>query len=181
VKDCVISVPVYFTDSERRAVLDSAAIAGLNVLKLMNDTTATALAYGIYKQDLPAAEEKARNVVFVDCGHVGIQVILNIIIYGMYCCNNKNQFKVAACCFNKGKLVMQSCSYDRTCGGRNFTEAITRHLGDEIKAKYKVDPFTSPKALLKLTSEVEKLKKQVKYSLIIKIIFKTLSYFVDVC
>ena len=50
VKDCVISVPVYYTDSERRAMLDAAAIAGLNVLKLMNDTTATALAYGIYKQ-----------------------------------------------------------------------------------------------------------------------------------
>ena len=40
----------------------------------MNDTTATALAYGIYKQDLPAPEEKARNVIFVDCGHVGVQV-----------------------------------------------------------------------------------------------------------
>ena len=44
------SVPSYFVDAERRAILDSAAIAGLNVLKLMNDTTATALAYGIYKQ-----------------------------------------------------------------------------------------------------------------------------------
>ena len=40
----------------------------------MNDTTATALAYGIYKQDLPAPEEKARNVIFVDAGHVGVQV-----------------------------------------------------------------------------------------------------------
>ncbi len=50
VKDMVISCPAYFVDSERRAILDAAAIAGLNVLKLMNDTTATALAYGIYKQ-----------------------------------------------------------------------------------------------------------------------------------
>ena len=74
VKDIVISTPAYFVDSERRALLDAASIAGLNVLKLMNDTTATALAYGIYKQDLPAPEEKARNVIFVDCGHVGVQV-----------------------------------------------------------------------------------------------------------
>ena len=74
VKDIVISTPAYFVDSERRAILDAASIAGLNVLKLMNDTTATALAYGIYKQDLPAPEEKARNVIFVDCGHVGVQV-----------------------------------------------------------------------------------------------------------
>lgn len=74
VKDVVISCPCYFTDRERRALLDAAAIAGLNVLRLLNDTTATALAYGIYKQDLPAPEEKARNVVFVDVGHSGTQV-----------------------------------------------------------------------------------------------------------
>ena len=43
-------------------------IAGLNVLKLMNETTATALAYGIYKQDLPESDKPARNVVFVDVG-----------------------------------------------------------------------------------------------------------------
>lgn len=47
---------------------------GLNVLRLMNETTATALAYGIYKQDLPAPEEKPRNVVFVDFGHSSLQV-----------------------------------------------------------------------------------------------------------
>lgn len=67
-------VPCYFTDAERRAVLEAAVISGLNVLRLMNETTATALAYGIYKQDLPAPEEKPRNVVFVDCGHSNLQV-----------------------------------------------------------------------------------------------------------
>jgi hypothetical protein len=53
----------------------------------MNETTATALAYGIYKQDLPAPEEKPRNVVFVDCGHASLQV--------------------SACAFHKGKLKVQ--------------------------------------------------------------------------
>lgn len=48
--------------------------AGLNVLRLMNETTATALAYGIYKQDLPATEEKPKNVIFVDFGHGSLQV-----------------------------------------------------------------------------------------------------------
>lgn len=48
--------------------------SGLNVLRLMNETTATALAYGIYKQDLPAPEDKPRNVVFVDLGHSSLQV-----------------------------------------------------------------------------------------------------------
>merc|ERR1712038_410991 len=141
VKDIVISVPSYFVDSERRAVLDAAAIAGLNVLKLMNDTTATALAYGIYKQDLPAPEEKPRNVVFVDCGHTGIQA--------------------AACSFNKGKLVMQSCAYDRSCGGRAFNEVLAKKFAEDFKAKYKVDAFTNVKAMLKLISESEKLKKQM--------------------
>lgn len=55
-------------------MLEAAIISGLNVLRLMNETTATALAYGIYKQDLPAPEEKPRNVVFVDCGHSNLQV-----------------------------------------------------------------------------------------------------------
>lgn len=64
--------------------MDAAAIAGLNVLRLFNETAATALAYGIYKQDLPPPEEKPRNVVFVDCGHSSLQVY--------------------ACAFHKGKL-----------------------------------------------------------------------------
>lgn len=51
---------------------------GLNVLRLMNETTATALAYGIYKQDLPATEEKPRNVIFVDFGHGSLQVNYHI-------------------------------------------------------------------------------------------------------
>uniref|UniRef100_A0A3B4X1F6 Uncharacterized protein n=1 Tax=Seriola lalandi dorsalis TaxID=1841481 RepID=A0A3B4X1F6_SERLL len=60
VADCVISVPSYFTDTERRSVMDAAQIAGLNCLRLMNETTAVTLAYGIYKQDLPTPEEKPR-------------------------------------------------------------------------------------------------------------------------
>ena len=50
-------------------------MCGLNVLKLMNETTATALAYGIYKQDLPEQDKPARTVVFVDCRHTSIQVV----------------------------------------------------------------------------------------------------------
>merc|ERR1719210_2978088 len=142
VKDIVISVPAYFVDSERRAILDSAAIAGLNVLKLMNDTTATALAYGIYKQDLPAPEEKARNVIFVDIGHVGVQV--------------------AAASFNKGKLTMKACTFDRNnCGGRMFDKVLVKYFAEEFKSKTKLDPFSKPKAVLKLETEVEKIKKQM--------------------
>jgi len=80
-------VPCYFTDVQRRALLDSAQIAGLNVLRLMNDTAATALTYGIYKQDLPATEEKPRHVVFLDMGHADLQL--------------------SVCAFNKGKLKVR--------------------------------------------------------------------------
>ena len=80
----LLQVPCYFTDAERRAMFDAAQMAGLNVLRLFNDTTAAALVYGIYKQDLPGPEEKPRNVVFVDLGHGDLQI--------------------AACAFNKGKL-----------------------------------------------------------------------------
>lgn len=84
VNDCVISVPSYFTQGERQALLDAARIAGLNVLRLFNETTATALTYGIYKQDLPATDTAPRNVVFVDCGYSSLQVSI--------------------CAFHKGKL-----------------------------------------------------------------------------
>ncbi len=141
VKDVVISVPVYYTDRERRALQDAASVAGFNVLKLLNDTTATALAYGIYKQDLPAPEDKPRKVVFVDAGHRGLQV--------------------AACSFNKGKLTMQSCAFDEDCGGRSFNEALAGFFVEDFKKRFRIDAKTNPKALLKLMGEVEKIKKQM--------------------
>lgn len=138
VNDVVISCPSYFTDAERRALLDSAKMSGLNVLRLMNDTTATALAYGIYKQDLPETDKPARNVVFVDVGHTGTQV--------------------AACSFNKGKLTMLSSS---TCqsGGRGFDETICKYFFKDFEERYKLNVPGNKKAVLKLMTEAEKLKK----------------------
>ena len=85
----MISCPNYFVDPERRALLDAAKMAGLNVLRsqakildilktarIMNDTTATALAYGFPKQDLPKRGELGRNVIFVDVGHSATQVFI---------------------------------------------------------------------------------------------------------
>lgn len=72
VADAVLAVPAYFTEPERHAMLAAAQIAGLNCLRLMNDTTATALAYGIYKTDLP--EDAPLHVAFVDVGFASTQV-----------------------------------------------------------------------------------------------------------
>ena len=71
VTDSVISVPVFFTDPQRRAVLDAAQIAGLNVMRLLHETTATALAYGIFKTS--EFTETPCHVVFVDVGHSSLQ------------------------------------------------------------------------------------------------------------
>jgi heat shock protein 4 len=69
---------IRFTVIQRRALLDAAAVSGLNVLKLMNDTTASALGYGITRTDLPdsANNEPPRNVCFVDLGHSSYQVAI---------------------------------------------------------------------------------------------------------
>lgn len=138
VNDCVVSVPHFFTDSERRALLDATHIAGLNCLKLMNETTAVALSFGFYKNDLP--EEKPRIVGFVDIGHSALQVAL-----------------VA---FNKDRLKMLATAFD-SVGGRDFDMVLVRHFISEFKDKYKLDVVTNRRALMRLITECEKLKKQM--------------------
>uniref|UniRef100_A0A673MZL2 Heat shock 70 kDa protein 4-like n=1 Tax=Sinocyclocheilus rhinocerous TaxID=307959 RepID=A0A673MZL2_9TELE len=134
-----IKVPCFYTDAERRSVIDAAQIAGLNCLRLMNETTAVALAYGIYKQDLPAPEEKPRTVVFVDIGHSGYQV--------------------SVCAFNKGKLKILATAFDPEMGGKDFDERLVRHFCEEFAVKYKLDVRSKPRALVRLYQECEKLKK----------------------
>lgn len=140
VNDCVIAVPVYYTNAERQALLDAAQIAGLNVLRLMNETAAVALSYGFYKNDLPAVEEKSRNVIFVDIGHAGMQV--------------------SACAFNKGKLKMLASGWDQV-GGRDIELILADHFNKEFQTKYKINARNNPRAFLRLLTEVEKLKKQM--------------------
>ncbi|XP_075214260.1 heat shock 70 kDa protein 4-like [Lycorma delicatula] len=141
VNDCVISVPSFFTNGERKALLDAAAIAGLNVLRLMNETTATALAYGIYKEDLPTPEEKPRNVIFVDCGHSSLQV--------------------SACAFHKGKLKMLASASDPNFGGRDIDLILCDEFSKEFQKKYNVDARSNPRAFLRLINKIENFKKQM--------------------
>jgi len=137
VVDCCIGIPVYFTDLQRRAVLDAATIAGLHPLHLIHETTATALAYGIYKTDLP--ENEWLNVAFVDVGHASMQVC----IAG----------------FKKGQLQVLSHSYDRSLGGRDFDEALFHHFAAKFKEEYKIDVYQNARACLRLRAACEKLKK----------------------
>ncbi|KAG4961567.1 hypothetical protein JHK87_038200 [Glycine soja] len=137
VVDCCIGIPLYFTDLQRRAVLDAATIAGLHPLRLFHETTATALAYGIYKTDLP--ENDQLNVAFVDVGHASMQVC----IAG----------------FKKGQLKVLSQSYDRSLGGRDFDEVLFNHFAAKFKEEYKIDVFQNARACLRLRAACEKLKK----------------------
>ncbi|KAK4193916.1 heat shock protein 70 family [Podospora australis] len=139
VADLVLSVPAWFTDIQRRALLDAAEIAGLKTLRLINDTTAAALGYGITKLDLPAADEKPRRVAFVDVG------------YSSYTCSIVE--------FKKGELAVKATAFDRHFGGRNFDKAIVDHLQKEFHGKYKIDIFSNPKALCRVFAAAEKCKK----------------------
>lgn len=139
VSDVVISVPAWFTDIQRRALIDASEIAGLKLLRLINDNTAAALGYGITKLDLPSAEEKPRRVAFVDVG------------YSNYTCSIVE--------FRKGELSVKSTAFDRHFGGRNFDKALVDHLAKEFHGKYKIDINANPKALTRVHAAAEKLKK----------------------
>ncbi|KAL6285760.1 hypothetical protein ACE6H2_010150 [Prunus campanulata] len=139
VVDCCIGIPVYFTDLQRRAVLDAATIAGLHPLRLFHETTATALAYGIYKTDLP--ENDQLNVAFVDIGHASMQVC----IAG----------------FKKGQVKILAHSFDQSLGGRDFDEVLFHHFAAKFKEEYKIDVFQNARACLRLRVACEKLKKML--------------------
>eukprot|EP00897_Mesotaenium_endlicherianum_P002927 jgi/Mesen1/2662/ME000167S01811 len=137
VVDCVMGIPAYFTDSQRREYLDAAAIAGLHPLRLMHEGTATALSYGIYKTDL--SETEPLNVAFVDVGHASMQVTI-----------------VA---FKKGQLKVLSHAFDRSLGGRDFDEVLYNYFSDQFKENYKIDVRSNARASLRLRAACEKMKK----------------------
>lgn len=139
VNDMVIAVPAWYTDAQRRSILDAAEISGLKILRLINETTATALGYGITKLDLPGPEETPRRVAFVDCGHSN------------YTCSIVE--------FKKGELKVLSTAYDRHFGGRNIDKAIVNHFAKEFKDNFKIDINENPKAKLRVAAACEKLKK----------------------
>ncbi|XP_074275972.1 heat shock 70 kDa protein 14-like [Silene latifolia] len=137
VVDCCIGIPVYFTDLQRRAILDAATIAGLHPLRLIHETTATALAYGIYKTDLP--ENDPINIAFVDVGHSSLQVCIAAL--------------------KKGQLKILAHSFDRSLGGRDFDEVLFQHFAAKFKEEYKIDVYQNARACLRLRAGCEKLKK----------------------
>jgi len=135
----VISCPGYYNDAQRRALLNGAKIGGLNVLRLLNEHAAVALAYGIYKSARNLFSEEPQYTMFIDMGNTA--------------------YTVSVVAFVQGKLEVKSVEYDRTLGGRDFDMAVAKHANDEFKAKYKLDALSSPKPRMKLLAAAEKAKK----------------------
>jgi heat shock protein 4 len=139
VADVVLSCPVWYTDAQRRSILDAADIAGLKCLRLINDNTAVALGWGITKTDLPAPEEKPRRVVFVNIGH--------------------SNYTATVVEFKKGELAVKSSAWDRHYGGRYMDKVLVEHFAKEFQEKYKINVMENAKARFRLAAGVEKLKK----------------------
>lgn len=139
VNDLVLSCPSWYTDAQRRCILDAAEIAGVKVLRLINETTAAALGWGITKLDLPSAEEKPRRVAFIDVGH--------------------SNYTATIAEFKKGELKVVGTASDRHFGGRNFDKAIMDHFRKVWQEKHKIDIYSNDKARVRVQAAVEKLKK----------------------
>jgi len=140
VSDCVIGCPAFFTDAQRRAMLDAANIAGLNVLRLMNEGTAIALQYSILRN---LADKEERKVMFFDVGAASTQVTI---------------VNMAGTANGGGKLTVLASTFDRHLGGRDFTQLLVNHFAEEIKDKYKMDVTGNIRAMTKLTKECMRVK-----------------------
>ncbi|KAG2607971.1 hypothetical protein PVAP13_4NG294300 [Panicum virgatum] len=138
VADCVISVPCYFTQAQRRAYLDAAAVAGLRPLRLMHDLAATALGYGLYRSDLGSAGGPT-HVAFVDVGQCDTQV--------------------AVVAFDESGMKVLSHGFDADLGGRDFDEVLFEHFAEEFRDRYKIDVVGNVKASMRLRAACEKAKK----------------------
>lgn len=138
VRDLVISVPVYYTESQRRALLDAAAIANVNVLRVMNEHAATALSYGIFRtRELP--DTTPIKVAFVDIGEASTTVSISS--------------------FTNTRCNVLSVASDPSLGGRNLDDIIVSKFAAEFKDKYGIDVLSKPKPAARLRKECEKVKK----------------------
>lgn len=144
-QDWVIAIPPYYTDSQRRAVLNSCRIVGIGgVQRLMHENTATALAFGIFKDIRKEfTTEKPTNVMFIDIG--------------------ASAYTVTIAAFEPGKLIIKSFNCDEDLGGRDFDEVIGNWIAEKFVEKYSKKlsgkPQDKPKVMLKILAAAEKAKK----------------------
>ncbi|KAF6008347.1 hypothetical protein HII13_004133 [Brettanomyces bruxellensis] len=133
VTHAVVTVPAYFNDAQRQATKDAGTIAGLNVLRIVNEPTAAAIAYGLDKGD----EEK------------------QIIVYDL----GGGTFDVSLLSIAGGAFEVLATAGDTHLGGEDFDYRVTRHLAKLFKKKHEIDISKNARAISRLKREVEKAKR----------------------
>ena len=134
VNDAVITVPAYFNDAQRQATKDAGTIAGLNVLRIINEPTAAAIAYGL---DSKAAGE--RNILIYDLGG--------------------GTFDVSLLSIDEGIFEVKATAGDTHLGGEDFDRRLMEHFLLEFKKKHKVDISENKRAVRRLQTACENAKK----------------------
>jgi L1 cell adhesion molecule like protein len=138
VKNAVITVPAYFNDSQRQATKDAGAIAGLNVLRIINEPTAAAIAYGLDKKG------GERNVLIFDLGG--------------------GTFDVSLLTIEDGIFEVKATAGDTHLGGEDFDNRLVDHFVQEFKRKNRKDLTSNQRALRRLRTACERAKRTLSSS-----------------
>ncbi|KAJ2851806.1 Hsp70 chaperone [Coemansia brasiliensis] len=139
VKDAVVTVPAYFNDSQRQATKDAGLIAGLNVLRIINEPTAAAIAYGLDKKG--GGES---NVLIFDLGG--------------------GTFDVSLLSIEDGIFEVKATAGDTHLGGEDFDNRLVNHFTQEFKRKFKKDMTGNARALRRLRTACERAKRSLSSS-----------------
>lgn len=139
VTDAVVTVPAYFGDAQRQATKDAGTIAGLNVLRIINEPTAAAIAYGM---DNKSSKEK--HVLIFDCGGGTHDVTLLSIEDGIF--------------------EVKATAGDSHLGGEDFDNMLVDHFTSEFKRKHKKDMTSNPRSMRRLRTACERLKRNLSSS-----------------
>ena len=141
VKDAVITVPAYFNDSQRQATKDAGVIAGLNVLRIINEPTAAAIAYGLDKKK---GSGKESNVLIFDLGG--------------------GTFDVSILTIEDGIFEVKSTAGDTHLGGEDFDNRMVDHFIKEFQRKHKKDISSNKRAVRRLRTACERAKRTLSAS-----------------
>lgn len=139
VTEAVITVPAYFGDSQRQATKDAGTIAGLNVLRIINEPTAAAIAYGMDNKT-----DKEKTVLIFDCGGGTHDVTLLSIEDGVF--------------------EVKATAGDSHLGGEDLDNILVDHFIQEFKRKHKKDLTTNPRSMRRLRTSCEKAKRNLSSS-----------------
>ncbi|KAL9407050.1 hypothetical protein Peur_004022 [Populus x canadensis] len=136
VNNAVVTVPAYFNDSQRQATKDAGAIAGLNVLRIINEPTAAAIAYGLDKK---ASKSGEHNVLIFDLGG--------------------GTFDVSLLTIEEGIFEVKATAGDTHLGGEDFDNRLVNHFVAEFRRKHKKDISANARALRRLRTACERAKR----------------------